>query len=103
MSGRTPVKVAHALRDVGISLRSWRQLHGLSQAQVAERARISEQTVRALEAGKGSVSSESLFRVFLIIGLVDNVVETIDPLSSPLGRARLAERLPQRVRKQASS
>lgn len=99
MAGRTPTKVTHALRDVGVNLRDWRRLNRLSQAMVAERANISEQTVRAIESGAGSVSGENLFRVLHVLGLLDGVVKPTDPMTSPVGQARAAEQLPQRVRR----
>lgn len=103
MAGHTPVRVAHALRDLGMHVRAWRQLRGLSQAQVGLRARVSEQTVRTVEAGTGSVSSENLLRIMLVVGVLDDMVTAIDPMESPLGRARAQDLLPKRVRKRASA
>jgi transcriptional regulator with XRE-family HTH domain len=99
MAGRTPVRAAHGMTDLGEYLRGWRQLRGLSQAQVAERARISAQTVRSLELGRGSASTDSLLRVALVLGVLDDLVNALDPLQSPLGRARATELLPRRVRR----
>ena len=102
MAGRTPTKVTHALRDLGENLRDWRRLNRLSQAMIAERANISVQTLRAIEMGSGSISSENLFRVLHVMGLLEAIVAPSDPLSSPVGQARAAEELPQRVRRAAA-
>lgn len=99
MAGRTPTKVAHALRDVGEYLRDWRRLNRLSQSMVAARANISEQTVRAAESGTGTVSAENFFRILHVLGQLDGVVAATDPMASPVGRARATEQLPQRVRR----
>lgn len=98
MTGRTPTKVSHALRDVGENVRDWRRLNRLTQELVARRANISDQTVRAIEQGSGSVSAENLFRVLHVLGLLDGVVAPTDPLTHPVGQARAAEILPQRIR-----
>jgi DNA-binding XRE family transcriptional regulator len=100
VAGRTPTKVSHAMRDVGEYLRDWRRLNRITQSMVAARANISDQTVRALEAGSGTVSAENLFRVLHVLGLLDGVVAVTDPMNSPVGQARATEQLPQRVRRQ---
>jgi len=98
MAGRTPTKVAHGLRTVGENLRDWRRLNRLTQAMVAERANVSEQTVRTIESGKGSVSAENLLRVMHVLGLLDRVINQTDPMATPVGRARAEEALPKKVR-----
>ena len=99
MAGRTPVRVQHAMRDLGGNVRTWRKLNRLSQAMLAARANISEQTVRTIETGKGAVSTENLLRVLHVLGQLDGVVKATDPLESPVGRARADEQLPERVRR----
>lgn len=97
MAGRTPVTVTRGLRDLGGHLRHWRQLNGLTQALLAERADVSVPTVRAIETG-AAVSTENLARVLRVLGVLDSVVAAADPLSTDVGRLRADERLPQRVR-----
>ena len=56
---------------LGTHVSNWRKLNRLTAAQVAERAGISRDTLRAIEQGKGTVSTENLLRVLRIIGIID--------------------------------
>jgi transcriptional regulator with XRE-family HTH domain len=94
----TPISVARALRVLGEHVSNWRKLNRLTAAQVAERANISRDTLRAIEQGKGSVSTENLLRVLRILGIMDGVVAAADPYSTDVGRLRMDEILPKRVR-----
>lgn len=97
MAGRTPSAVTRALRDLGGHLRSWRKLNGVTQALLAERANVSVPTVQAAEAGR-PVSSQNLARILWVLGVLDVVVGSADPLNSDVGRLRADQLLPQRVR-----
>ncbi len=97
MARRPPVAVTRALRNIGEHLRRWRQLNGLTQALLAERADVSVPTVRAIETGT-PVSTENLARVLRVLGVLDGIVAATDPMSTDVGRLRADERLPQRVR-----
>nr|MDT0667109.1 helix-turn-helix transcriptional regulator [Micromonospora sp. DSM 115978] len=77
---------------------TWRRLNRLTAAQVAERAGISRDTLRAIEQGKGTASTENLFRVLRTIGIMDTVVKATDPYQTDVGRLRMDEILPKRVR-----
>jgi transcriptional regulator with XRE-family HTH domain len=94
----TPLAVARALRVMGTHVSNWRKLQRLTAAQVAERAGISRDTLRAIEQGKGTASTENLFRVLRIVGILDNVVAAADPYQTDVGRLRADEILPRRVR-----
>jgi transcriptional regulator with XRE-family HTH domain len=87
-----------SLRLLGNHLSNWRKLNGLTAAQVAERAGISRDTLRAIEQGKGTASTENLLRVLRIIGIMDVVVQAADPYETDVGRLRMDEILPKRVR-----
>jgi transcriptional regulator with XRE-family HTH domain len=93
-----PLAVARALRVMGTHVSNWRKLQRLTAAQVAERAGISRDTLRAIEQGKGTASTENLFRVLRIVGILDNVVAAADPYQTDVGRLRADEILPRRVR-----
>jgi transcriptional regulator with XRE-family HTH domain len=80
------------------SLGGWRRLRGLTQAQVAERAGVSESTVYRLERGDAGVSVEKLLRVLRALGLLDVIPRALDPYESDVGRLRADEQLPRRVR-----
>jgi transcriptional regulator with XRE-family HTH domain len=94
----TPLPVARALRVLGTHVSNWRKLNRLTAAMVAERAGISRDTLRDIEQGKGTVSTENLLRVLRIIGIMDIVVKSADPYETDVGRLRMDEILPKRVR-----
>jgi transcriptional regulator with XRE-family HTH domain len=83
---------------LGTHVSNWRKLNRLTAAQVAERAGISRDTLRAIEQGKGTVSTENLLRVLRVIGIMDAVVKSADPYETDVGRLRMDEILPKRVR-----
>jgi|ERR1700677_3005185 transcriptional regulator with XRE-family HTH domain len=93
-----PLSVARSLRLLGEHVSNWRKLNQLTAAQVAERAGISRDTLRAIEQGKGTVSTENLLRVLRTIGIMDTVVRAADPYETDVGRLRMDEILPKRVR-----
>jgi transcriptional regulator with XRE-family HTH domain len=76
----------------------WRRLRGLTQAQLADRAGVSRGVVRRLEAGDGGVSVENLARILRALGVVELMVDALDPLNSDVGRLRAGQELPERVR-----
>jgi transcriptional regulator with XRE-family HTH domain len=94
----TPLAVARGLRVLGEHVANWRKLQRLTAAQVAERAGISRQTLRAIEQGKGTASTENLLRVLRILGIIDGVVSAADPYQTDVGKLRASEILPKRVR-----
>src|ERR1700720_4074510 len=94
----TPLAVERGLRILGEHESNWRKLNRLTAAQVAERANVSRVTLRAIEQGKGTASTENLLRVLRIIGIMDNVVAAADPYKTDVGRLRMDEILPKRVR-----
>jgi transcriptional regulator with XRE-family HTH domain len=94
---RTPVAVASGQRRIGEQLATWRRLRRLTAAQVAERAALSRHTVMRLENGEGA-SLENVLRVARALGVLDSLVEALDPYATDVGRLRSQEALPQRVR-----
>ena len=94
----TPLAVARALRALGTHIGNWRKLQRLTAAEVAERAGISRDTLRAIEQGKGTASTENLLRVLRILGILDGMVTAADPYQTDVGRLRVDEILPKRVR-----
>jgi transcriptional regulator with XRE-family HTH domain len=97
-AGVTPLAVARSLRQLGTEVATWRKLQRLTAAQLAERAGLSRDTLRSIEQGKGTASTENLFRALRIIGILDQVVAAADPYQTDVGRLRADEILPQRVR-----
>jgi transcriptional regulator with XRE-family HTH domain len=94
----TPLAVQRALRDLGRHVGAWRKLQQLPAATVASRAGISRDTLRAIEQGRGSPSTENLLRVLRALGVMEKVVASADPYTTDVGRLRAGEDLPRRVR-----
>ena len=93
-----PPQVRRALRDVAGDVAVWRKLRGLTQAQLADRAGVSRDTLVRFEGGDGGVSVENVLRILRGLGVLDSVHRALDPYESDIGRLRSEERLPQRVR-----
>jgi transcriptional regulator with XRE-family HTH domain len=94
----TPLAVTRAQRALGTHIGNWRKLQRLTAAEVAERAGISRDTLRTIEQGKGTASTENLLRVLRILGILDGTVAAADPYQTDVGRLRANEILPKRVR-----
>lgn len=97
-STKSPPALRRSLRLVGENVGTWRRLRGLTQAQVADRAGLSADTVKRLEHGDGGVSTENLFRVLRALGALDPLLRASDPYETDIGRLRSEEELPRRVR-----
>ncbi|MDR0489974.1 MAG: helix-turn-helix domain-containing protein [Oscillospiraceae bacterium] len=95
---RITQSVGDASVEIGEYLKTWRKIYMLKAVQVAERAGISLGTLHKIESGDPSVSAAALLEVVRSLGLLATLVESIDPLNSDLGRARVNENLPRRVR-----
>lgn len=78
--------------EFGEHIRGWRMVLGLTAQQVCERAGISRDTLRKIERGDGGVGFEAVAQVLRGLGLLDTVVNSVDPLNSDIGRIR-ADRL----------
>src|SRR5262245_59261210 len=95
---QAPPAVRRALRQAADDVAAWRRLRGVTQAQLADRAGVSRDTLTRLEGGDGGVSTEDLFRVLRALGILDGISGAMDPYASEIGRLRSEELLPQRVR-----
>jgi transcriptional regulator with XRE-family HTH domain len=87
-----------AFADAGESIRTWRKIYRLKAAQVADRAGVSLGTLRKIENGDPGVGMGAFLEVLRSLGLLDAFTESLDPLNSDLGRARLEKALPERIR-----
>jgi len=90
--------VQEAFIETGESLKTWRILYELKATQVAERAGISLGTLHKIEKGDPTISTAAFLEVVRSLGLLDTLTESLDPLNSDLGRARVNENLPRRIR-----
>jgi len=93
-----PSPVRRALAHVADDVAVWRKLRGLTQAQLADRAGVSRDTLVRLEGGDGGVSVENLLRILRSLGVLDAIPQALDPYATDVGRMRSQERLPKRVR-----
>jgi transcriptional regulator with XRE-family HTH domain len=87
-----------AFKEVGESIATWRRIYALKASQVAERAGISLGTLRKIENGDPSIGVSAFLEVLRSLGLLRNLTESLDPMNSDLGRARVTDRLPKRIR-----
>ena len=90
------VNIASA--EIGIHIKTWRRIYQLKATQVAERAGISLRTLQKIENGDLSVSAASFLEVTRSLGLLEPLVNNLDPLNTDLGRARASDSLPKRIR-----
>jgi transcriptional regulator with XRE-family HTH domain len=98
MKRKATSTVEETFVEVGESIRIWRKLYALKTTQVAERAGISLGTLRKIERGDPSVGLGAFLEVLRSLGLLGVLAESLDPMNSDLGRARITENLPKRVR-----
>ena len=80
--------VARQAAELGEHLAGWRKVLDLTTVQVAERAGITRGTLRAIEAGTGTASLAATLQVAQALGVLGQLVDSVDPLSSDLGRLR---------------
>ena len=89
---------ADAAERIGEALSLWRRGQRMTQAELARRSHTSARTIAKLESGDASVSLATVLSVLHTLGLLREVVESFDPMSSDFGAALIAEELPKRVR-----
>ncbi len=97
MKTATPRPVQRAQRDIAANLDLARRQQRIAVSVLADRTAISEPTISKL-LSKGEGSLETFLRVSMTLGLLDGVVASTDPLTTPLGRVLAEEDTPQRVR-----
>ena len=98
MAGRTPIPVSRAMRTIAANLDLARRQQRITLELLAERANLSVPTVRRL-LNEGAGTFENFLRVARILGLLQGVEDSTDPLNTPIGRARAEQDVPKRVRR----
>ena len=91
-------KIDRQLAEFGEHLRGWRMVLGLTAQQVSERAGITRDTLRKIEAGNPSAGFGNVAQVLRAIGVLDQVVSAVDPLASDIGRLRAGRLAKKRAR-----
>lgn len=71
---------------------------GLTAQQVSERAGITRDTLRKIETGNPSAGFGNVAQVLRALGVLDQVVEAVDPLASDIGRMRAGSLAKKRAR-----
>lgn len=91
-------KIDRQLAEFGEHVRGWRMVLGLTAQQVSERAGITRDTLRKIEAGDPSAGFGNVAQVLRALGVLDQVVDAVDPLGSDIGRLRAGSLAKKRAR-----
>lgn len=81
---------------LGSHIRSARLARGDSQATLAQRAGISEVTLRRIERGESGAAIGHVLAVLEAMGLVRQLVESVSPAQDALAPSRLPKRAGRR-------
>lgn len=92
------LRIGESARLLGGRVRTFRKLNRLTVQQVAERAGLSRGTVTRLEAGDAGVSLSSTLSVCRALGILDLLLDGVDPYRTAIGQAQAERTLPKRVR-----
>ena len=103
MAFPTPPSVTRTLAKLGNDLSRARRRRRLTRASVAERAGVSEATVKRLEKGDGRVAFESVARVLNVLNELDRLHSLIEISNDELGIHLMEDDLPKRVRTRRTS
>ncbi len=71
---------------------------GLTAQQVSERAGITRDTLHKIETGDPGAGFGNVAQVLRALGVLDQVVEAVDPLGSDIGRLRAGRLAKKRAR-----
>ncbi len=91
-------KIDRQLAEFGEHVRGWRMVLGLTAQQVSERAGITRDTLRKIETGDPSAGFGNVAQVLRALGVLNQVVEAVDPLGSDIGRLRAGSLAKKRAR-----
>lgn len=91
-------RIERQLTEFGAHVRGWRMVLELTAQQVCKRAGTTRDTLRKIETGDAGVNFRSVAQVLCALGLLDQVVETVDPLNSDIGRLRAGSLTKKRAR-----
>ena len=96
-----PLEVRKASRDLGINLRVARKRRRMLQSELAQKAGVSEKTIRRLEKGDDGVSVGNVLSVLWALGLLPTSRALANPDTDEHGKTLELARLPERVRESA--
>ncbi len=90
---------SEAMRRIGLSLKSWRAMGGVTADELAEAIGVSRDTLSRVERGDSSVGVGTVLDVCGEFGLLDKVMGAVDPANSEVGKIGLLHGVPKRVRR----
>lgn len=93
-----PIPAIKALRKVGQDINDARRRRRITIKLMAERASLSQATVRKIEKGDPTASIAGYVSILFVLGMVDRLRDLADNSHDLLGRRLEEEKLPQRVR-----
>lgn len=101
MAASRPVSpvIMRATRQIGEHLSTWRRIEGITAAELASRAGVSVDTVSRAEHGDPSVGMGKVLAMARVLDVMPQVIEAFDPASTEMGRMRLVQAIPKRVRR----
>ncbi|WP_460860090.1 helix-turn-helix domain-containing protein [Nocardiopsis coralliicola] len=91
-------RIDRQITDFGEQVRGWRMVLNRTARQVSGRADITRDTLRKIESGNPNVSFSNVAQVLRALGVLDQVVDTVDPLNSDIGRLRAGHLAKKRAR-----
>ena len=80
------IREVDTLFNLGVGLKEWRLIIGMSEEQAGEAAGLSRNTVRKIEAGEGG-SIKTLFALLGVYGIADDVEYACRPWGQSGSRA----------------
>ncbi|WP_164863429.1 helix-turn-helix domain-containing protein [Agromyces sp. LHK192] len=89
MVRRSSLKRERLQREFGQNVRRWRKVNGLTASELANRASVTRDTLRAIETGTGAARFDSVLAVLSVIGIAETVVHASDPYRSESARPRI--------------
>ena len=95
--------VRRALRKLGADIRDARRRRRIPTTVMAERALMSRMTLNKIEKGDPGVGLGMYATVLFVLGMTERLSDLADPKYDATGLLLEGERLPQRIRRSATS
>ena len=101
MASSRPISpvITRAAGQVGSHLSTWRRIEGITAAELAARAGVSTDTVSRAERGDPSVGFGKILAMARVLDIMPQVIDAFDPATTEMGRMRLMQSVPKRVRR----
>ena len=93
-----PIPAAKALQKLGADIRDARRRRRITMALLAERARITTDTLKQIERGNSATSIGGYVSVLFSMGMIDRLKDIADVRHDYTGLLLEEENLPKRVR-----